>query len=126
MHIYPRPAAKSRPSEITYAVHCELMGDALPKERFLASEMELGPPVSATLSASFYGKLLGGGSVPVLLHASKRLLRRVELAKINCQMSAEMRAVRDAVGSTLTPLAGGDTLTRKPSRPYPLAREADA
>ena len=83
---------------MSYACHVTLHGNAVHRSRFLASPTELRPdgaPVEASLSASFLGHELGGGAVPVVLRPSKRLLRRVEMARINASMSAALQAARE-------------------------------
>ena len=96
-----------------------VLGDALPKERFLESGTALrrrGAPVDAELRATLYGEPVGVGTVPVLLTPSKRLRRRVRMAEINAQMSEALRSAREEAareaGVELPPPSAPPTPTR--------------
>jgi hypothetical protein len=90
-----RPAAPSRPDELSYVCRVLLQGDAVPRERFLLQPHELGEPVLAHLNATLYGEEIGGGPVPLLLLPSKRLRRRAKMAEINLEMASRLRDARD-------------------------------
>ena len=90
-----RPPLRSRPAEVSYACHAVIAGDALPRERFLASPSQLGEPVPAQIACTLYGEPVGGGPVPVLLLPSKKLLRRVAMAEINKGMSERFVRARE-------------------------------
>ena len=92
-HIFLRPAAPTRPSELTYACQVTLAGDAFHSDerKFRPSDTELRPSLPAELSATLYGEPLGDGPVPLLLLPSKRAVRRVKMARINVKMSAKLK-----------------------------------
>ena len=98
-HIVLRPHVPRRPEELSYACHVMIHGDALPKDRFLASATSLrgdGAPVEAELRATLYDEAeVGGGTVPVFLTPSKRLKKRVAMADINERMSEALRRARE-------------------------------
>ena len=118
-HIVLRPAAPSRPDEMSYACHIMLHGNVVERSRFLLSPTKLkpggaeGPTVESELRAALYGQEVGGGGVPVLLAPSKRLKRRVKIAEINETMSEALRQAREEAARE----AGIDPPPLSPSPP---------
>ena len=99
LRVHVLPPVRSRPAELAYNCHVYVSGQAIPSSDFLASEVEVGPPVDAELAATLYGERIGDGPVPVLVQASKRRRRHAKMAEINRYMSAQLRARKEAAES---------------------------